>query len=120
MKKISLLIFCLALLAGCATTGNVQISDPATVAKIEPGKTTKAEVRTLVGEPTKVNFDMNKNEVWEYVYTKATAKPATFIPVLNLFAGGADMSGNTLTILFDKNGVVEKVGAGKTTGEVRQ
>jgi len=118
MKK-SILFFCLVLMVGCATTGNVQISDPATVSKIEEGKTTKAEVRGLVGEPTKVNFDTSKNEIWEYMYTKASAKPASFIPVVGIFAGGADMSGNTLTILFDKNGVVEKVGSGKTTGEVR-
>ena len=118
MKK-SILVLCLVLLVGCATTGNVQISDPATVSKIEEGKTTKAEVRGLVGDPTKVNFDMNKNEIWQYVYSKATAKPASFIPVVGIFAGGADMSGNTLTILFDKNGVVERVGSGKTTGEER-
>ncbi len=118
MKR-TFLVFCLALLIGCATVGNVQISDPGTVSKIEEGKSSKADVRALVGEPTKVNFDTNKNEIWEYIYTKATAKPASFIPVVGIFAGGADMSGNTLTILFDKNGVVERVGSGKTTGEVR-
>ena len=118
MKR-TVLGFCLVLLIGCATTGNVQIADPGTVSKIEEGKSSKADVRALVGEPTKVNFDTNKNEIWEYIYTKASAKPASFIPVVGLFAGGADMSGNTLTILFDKNGVVERVGSGKTTGEVR-
>ena len=97
----------------------MQISEPGTVAKIEEGKSTKADVRALVGDPTKVNFDTSKNEIWEYVYTKASAKPASFIPIIGIFAGGADMIGNTLTILFDKNGVVEKVGSGKTTGEVR-
>lgn len=119
MKKI-VLFFCLVLLMGCATTGNVQISDSGTVSKIVEGKSTKADVRALVGEPTKVNFDSNKNEIWEYVYKKGSVKPATFIPIVGLFAGGADVSGNTLTILFDKNGVVEKVGSGKISGEIRQ
>jgi len=118
MKR-AVLGFCLVLSMGCATVGNVQIADPGTVAKIEEGKSTKADVRALVGEPTKVNFDTNKNEVWEYVLSRASVKPASFIPFVGLFAGGTDMSGNTLTVLFDKNGIVEKAGSGKTTGEIR-
>ncbi len=97
--------------------GNKQITDSSTVSKIEEGKSTKADVKALVGEPTKVNYKDNGNtEVWEYVYKHGQLRPATFIPVVGLFAGGTDVSGNTLTILFDDKGVVKKVGSGKISG----
>jgi outer membrane protein assembly factor BamE (lipoprotein component of BamABCDE complex) len=70
-----------------------------------------------VGEPTKVNFQENDKEIWEYVYKKGNVKPASFIPIVGLFAGGANVEGNTLTIMFNKDGVVEKYGTGKTSGE---
>jgi outer membrane protein assembly factor BamE (lipoprotein component of BamABCDE complex) len=106
----------LLLLCGCATVGNKQIADTGTVAKIEEGKTTKAEVKTLVGEPTKVDFRGDNTEVWKYVYTRGQVRPATFIPVVGWFAGGVDQTGSTLTILFNKNGIVQKVGSGSISG----
>ena len=114
-KTISLILFCLAVSA-CASAGNKQITDTAAVAKIEEGKSTKADVRALVGEPTKVNFRDNNTEVWEYVYTRGQVRPATFVPVVGWFAGGMDTTGSTLTILFNNNGIVQKVGSGKISG----
>jgi len=104
-------------ISGCTTTGNKQISESGTVAKIEEGKSTKADVKALVGEPTKVNFKDNGNtEEWEYVYKRGQVRPASFIPVVGWFAGGADMTGSTLTILFNNAGIVQKVGSGKISG----
>jgi outer membrane protein assembly factor BamE (lipoprotein component of BamABCDE complex) len=103
------------LLCGCASTGNRQIADTGTVARIEAGKSTKAEVRALVGEPTKVDF-RGDTEVWQYVYKRGQVRPATFIPVVSWFAGGLDVTGNTLTVTFNRDGVVQKVGSGKISG----
>ena len=103
-------------ITGCATAGNKQISEPGTVAKIEEGKSTKDDVRALVGEPTKVNFRDNNTEVWEYIYKRGQVRPATFIPVVGWFAGGADVTGSTLTVLFNDKGIVQKVGSGKISG----
>jgi outer membrane protein assembly factor BamE (lipoprotein component of BamABCDE complex) len=102
--------------SGCASTGNKQIADVGTVAKIEEGKSTKADVRALVGEPTKVNFRDDNTEVWEYVYKRGQVRPATFIPVVGWFAGGVDATGSTLTILFNKDNIVQKVGSGRISG----
>jgi outer membrane protein assembly factor BamE (lipoprotein component of BamABCDE complex) len=115
MKK-ALLLSLLCFLLGCASAGNVQISEVSTVAKIEEGKSTKADVRALVGEPTKVNFRDDNTEVWEYVYKRGQVRPATFIPVARWFAGGVDTTGSTLTILFNKDNIVQKVGSGRITG----
>jgi outer membrane protein assembly factor BamE (lipoprotein component of BamABCDE complex) len=115
IKTVSLIILCLAVWA-CASAGNVQISDPGTVARIEEGKSTKADVKALVGEPTKVNFRDDNTEVWEYVYKRGQVRPATFVPVVGWFAGGMDTTGSTLTILFNKDNIVQKVGSGRISG----
>ena len=113
----SFLLSLLILVSGCASAGNKQITDSSTVSKIEIGKSTKADVKLLVGEPTKVNFKDNGNtEIWEYVYKRGQVRPATFIPVVGWFAGGADVTGSTLTILFNDKGIVQKVGSGKISG----
>ena len=46
-------LFCLA---GCASMGNVEISMSDRVSQIQPGKSGKAEVRRLVGDPSSVSF----------------------------------------------------------------
>lgn len=115
LKALSFILFCLAISA-CASSGNKQIADTGAVAKIEEGKSTKADVRALVGEPTKVNFRNDNTEVWEYVYTRGQMRPATLIPVVGWFAGGMDTTGSTLTILFNKDNIVQKVGSGRISG----
>ena len=55
-------------------------------------------------------------EEWEYVYQRAQVRGASFIPVVGLFAGGADVTGSTLTILFNNAGIVQKVGSGRISG----
>ncbi len=116
MFKLLTMIICLFFL-GCATIGNEQISKSEIISKIEIGKSTKTDMRSLFGEPTKVNFQENGKEIWEYIYKKGQVKPATFIPLVGIFAGGAKIEGNTLTIMFNDKGVVEKYGTGKIEGE---
>lgn len=116
MKKIALVITISIFFLGCASAGNKQIADTGTVAKIEEGKSTKADVRALVGEPTKVKFRDDKTEVWEYVYKRGQVRPATFVPVVGWFAGGMDVTGSTLSILFNKDNIVQKVGSGRISG----
>jgi outer membrane protein assembly factor BamE (lipoprotein component of BamABCDE complex) len=119
MYRLFCLIAIVFLSSACATVGNEQISEPEITNQIQIGKSTKADVKALVGEPTKVNFQENGNEIWEYVFKKGQVKPATFIPLVRIFAGGANVEGNTLTIMFNKDGVVEKYGTGKISGESR-
>jgi len=117
MKTLFLMLLSLSILiSGCASSGNKQIADTGAVAKIEEGKSTKADVRAFVGQPTKVNFRDDNTEVWEYVYTRGQMRPATLIPVVGWFAGGMDTTGSTLTILFNKDNIVQKVGSGKISG----
>ena len=111
-----LILVSLALLAGCAAYGNKKITDPEIVAKVEKGKSTKANVKEILGNPDTVDFSDTGLEKWIYVYTKHQTRGATFIPVVGMFAGGADVKTDTLTVQFDKDGVVMNVGGGQSTG----
>jgi outer membrane protein assembly factor BamE (lipoprotein component of BamABCDE complex) len=114
-------LFCSAILSslfllGCASYGNKQITQQETVEKIEIGKTTKADVKALLGEPAEVIFSDNGDEDWAYIYSKSTVRATSFIPVVGIVAGGADTKTSTLKVRFNKEGVVQKLGKGQTTG----
>ena len=84
--------------AGCIPSlGNARIADEALVAKIEKGRTTKEGVKELIGKPTVVDFTDSGLEKWAYAY----------------YPGGYRGNGITLTILFDKGGVVMNHGGGE-------
>lgn len=96
--------------------GNKQITDYDTIEKIEINKTTKDGVKELIGEPSIVEFNDLGDEDWIYTYTRSKARAASFIPIVGLIAGGADMKTDTLRIRFSKDGIVKKIGKGKATG----
>lgn len=80
------------LAGGCASSG--KRFDASKVPMIVAGKTTKAEILTLFGEP-KNYFNRNasgKGETWKYVY---------------VWAGPLGAGGRGLTIKFDKDDVVK-------------
>lgn len=107
---------CVLVLSGCATIGTKQITKGEIVSQIKEGKSTKTDVKALLGEPSNISFTDAGQENWTYCYSRATTRPATFIPIIGIFAGGADTETHTLTIRFTKEGIVEKIGKGKTTG----
>lgn len=118
MKKLGFIVLVVLLLAGCATVGNKQITNDELVSKIKIGITTKAEVKQTLGEPTKVTFTDNNEEIWDYIYARSQMRAASLIPVVGIFAGGADINNQTLTIRFNKDGLVKELGKGQTKGGV--
>jgi outer membrane protein assembly factor BamE (lipoprotein component of BamABCDE complex) len=114
-RFLALLLAALLAAQGCVSGGTKEITDPAKTSQIQIGKSTRADVKTLLGEPAKVNFTDNNEEVWEYAHVSATPRAATFIPIVSIFADDADAKGDILTIRFDKNGVVKNMRQGKTT-----
>jgi outer membrane protein assembly factor BamE (lipoprotein component of BamABCDE complex) len=75
---------------------------------IVDGRSTKPDVQKALGDANDTSFTDNGNEIWKYQYAYATATPETFIPLVGAFVGGANVDKKTLTILFDKDGVVMK------------
>jgi outer membrane protein assembly factor BamE (lipoprotein component of BamABCDE complex) len=100
-----------AMCVSCASAGNqvLKTESADTVDKmIVDGKSTKADVHQALGDPNDTSFTENGNQIWKYQYMYATATAASFIPVVGIFAGGANVDKKTLTILFDRDGMVMK------------
>jgi outer membrane protein assembly factor BamE (lipoprotein component of BamABCDE complex) len=97
-------------LSGCASSGNEKVRTETmdTVGtKVTKGVTTMDRVKALYGEPSSVSLTDGGNEVWKYEYAHATAKAVNFVPVVGLFAGGADVNKNEVVFLFDSKRVVQ-------------
>jgi hypothetical protein len=93
-----------ALLASCATSGTRV--DPATVATFERSRTTYAEVEAALGQPSLNSVLPDGSRVVSYAYSQVQTRPATFIPVVGLFAGGADVHSESVTFTFSPDGVL--------------
>ncbi|MDO8775723.1 MAG: outer membrane protein assembly factor BamE [Burkholderiaceae bacterium] len=92
-------------LGGCAMGNESLAKEDATTLqqKITKGKTTKAEIQTMFGEPSEKGI-RNGREYWMYRLQTASAK--TFIPFAGLATGNSGTEIKDLTIDFNKAGVV--------------
>lgn len=73
VKKSSFSLSLLVLITGCATAGNPAVMDQSVVSQIEIGKSTKADIRRLLGEPTSSSVFQTagqQHESWGYAYAK--------------------------------------------------
>ena len=91
MNRLVCLFAILFLLAGTSCTityGNKEVIDPEIVAKLQPGKVDKKEVRQDMGQPSDVQQQGDKTE-WVYRYRAAKNDFFANIPLygLNLFFG---------------------------------
>ena len=105
MKRVITFILVLGLLFGCVSSGHK--IDQAAADKIEKGKTTRDQVVSLLGSPDRVTRRGNGKTIFMYNYVRATAKPATFIPVFGPLVGGANVQHQMYMVTFDSNGVVK-------------
>lgn len=123
MKNFCPLFFCLMFLVGCVSGGNQAITDRENLARIQEGKSNKAEVRTAVGQPSKIT-PLPEGELWEYSYVKSTVNPAVMVPLVGLgvLASGYGTFNESyqLSVLFDNQGIVRKIQAGKANPKIYQ
>lgn len=75
--------------------------------EITKGKTTRAQVRQLYGDPIKTSFASNGNETWEYEFSRPQPRVTNFIPYVNLVHQRAEGDKKSLVIFFDKQKVVQ-------------
>lgn len=103
--------------ASCATAGT-QV-DQAAAAEFQQGVTTYAEVIGQLGNP-QVNMMMpDGTRQVSYIFTRSQVRAATFVPVVGLFAGGADTDTTTFQFTFDENGVLQSQMSGESEINVR-
>lgn len=109
MRKAFVLILCVSIISACATnvisTGSKNLSEDILNQVIE-GKTTKAEVTALLGEPSSKirnsavgTYGMVPSEIWSY---SKVDYEATFASTYNYVPSKT----TTLSVNFDKDGIV--------------
>jgi hypothetical protein len=95
--------------AGCASSGNevLKAQDAATINQaIIDGQTTREEVQKTYGQPSRVSFLNEKNEMWTYTWAHASAQGQNFIPIVGAFARAYDVRSKELVIVFNEKNVV--------------
>lgn len=99
--------FCVALSACSVTYGNKSVASPAAYGALVPGKSSKADVYGVLGQPTDV-VTMKNGVLWTYRYRKAKNNFLGNIPLfgVNLIAGGKNGDVYTVLALFDRQGVL--------------
>jgi outer membrane protein assembly factor BamE (lipoprotein component of BamABCDE complex) len=120
--KLATLLLCASLATGCAVkSGNEKLEDSTneSIGKmIIKDKTTKSNVKELLGEPQKVDFLSNGLEKWEYSHLRKASKGVNYIPVANWFVGGTNDTTKTLVILFEGD-VVKNYTTAVAEGETK-
>ena len=126
MKKMTRIIAMTALasvlVTGCAVkSGNDKLEDNTneSISKmITKEKSTKSNIKELLGEPQKVDFLANGLEKWEYSHLRKAAKAVNYVPVANWFVGGTNDTTKTLVILFEGD-VVKNYTTAVAEGETK-
>ena len=121
--KIASLLLCASLVTGCAVkSGNDKLEDTTneSISKIiVKDKSTKSNVKELLGEPQKIDFISNGLvEKWEYSHIRKAAKAVNYVPVANWFIGGTNDTTKTLVILFEGD-VVKNYTTAVAEGETK-
>jgi len=98
-------------LNGCTNTGTAQLksaNQDSIAISIKEHETTKDQVRSIFGEPARVSYTGENNEVWDYAFVHGTPTASTFIPIAHLFSHGSDFDTKLLVVEFDGKGIVDK------------
>lgn len=96
-------------LTGCMNVGNTSASDANAIAQIQKGKSTKSDVRRIMGEPNNPYMQDGKS-AWHYQHITTSALAA--VPFASMVTN--TMEEKNVTFYFDKNDVVEGIESGGT------
>ena len=98
-------ILAVALLAGCASSG-IKVTE-AQAAQFTKGQSTEADVIARLGPPTRTS--RLPDGAWQdiYSYSRAQFRAESFIPYVNLMAGGADSTTTMVSFRFAADGKLQ-------------
>lgn len=97
----------LVLLAGCATSFGTPVAQEK-LGQIREGVSTKADVIRLLGQPSAIDMNSDGSEVLKYQSSKFAMDAANFIPIVGPFVGKRNYKQQSIQILVNKKGIVEK------------
>lgn len=98
-------------LSACASSG-VMIDDQK-LQQIKKGETTEAQVIGFLGQPTTISTSGGQR-ILIYAGAHVQARPASFIPVVGMLAGGGDVRSSSVVIRV-QDGVVADISSSQTT-----
>jgi hypothetical protein len=110
-------------LGACDSTGNdvLRTQDARAVDRvIHDGKTTRSQVEGMYGAPTETSFANSQNEIWTYRWSRSTAHPENFIPLVGGLVASKDVQTKELVILFNEQNVVVRHSMRDTNQTVRR
>ena len=124
LPSLLLMAICLAALtlAGCASKGNEPLRKETELSigtKLTEGKTTKNEVRKMLGSPLKTSFTDGGQEMSTYEFNNVTSDAINYVPVLNWLGSSASGTKKELVILFDKANVVQRYSMSESDVKVK-
>lgn len=112
-KQISVCVTVVAalFLTGCASVGSESLrkeTETTVSQKIVQGKTTKSDVRSMFGSPTKTSFTDGGLEIWNYDFTNVSADAISYVPIVNMFGGSASGKKKELVVMYDEKDIVKR------------
>jgi hypothetical protein len=108
--------FALLFVFSCVSTGVKEAVNPDLTSRLEAGKSTQADVTTLLGAPTIVSYGPKGEETWRYYYVTEYPYPVEFIPLVDALSPGFYQTTKALTVAYDRKGVLQKLQRTRTTG----
>lgn len=96
-----------ALLVGCAASG-VRVTDEQ-IARLTPRVTTLADTERALGPATTRMRMPDGSMQLHYIYSEASVRAASLIPVVGLLAGGTDVRSSMVVLRYDAAGVLVDV-----------
>ena len=100
-------------LGACATSGHEV--DSRAVEQFRPGVTAYSDVIAALGPPTSQMTMFGGGRVIVYSYAHVQMHPATFIPIVGLFAGGSDVQSSAVSFRFGPDGKLLASGSSQTS-----
>jgi len=89
-----------AALAACGASAGREV-DKSKVAAYQKGVTSCSQIRTDLGQPLETATDVDGSKQLTYGKTETTLNGATFVPIVGLFAGGAETEYDFVQIKCD-------------------
>lgn len=107
MKIRYLGIFIFIFLISCVTSG-VKVSYDK-LASFKIGSTTESQILNDLGQPTLSVIKTGGIKIYTYTYVSYQTNAASFIPIVGLLAGGADVETSSITFTFNESGLLQDV-----------
>ena len=109
----AIILAVMMLLVGCGSNSGTKV-DSSQAAQFQPGVTTYDQVVAALGPPNNLTQMSDGSRIIVYVNTQTNVHGATFIPIVGMFAAGADAKQQMASFTFDQRGILKTYSTGQT------